>query len=98
AAADLVVPVLNKRAIQAEFRSANARQLQSVYNYQRTVLNAFTEVVNRLSMVQKYSTSIQIKRQQLEALQASVNIANNLFKAARSDYVDVLLAQRDYMD
>jgi NodT family efflux transporter outer membrane factor (OMF) lipoprotein len=98
AAADLVVPVLNKRAIQAEYRSANARQLQSVYNYQRTILNAFTEVVNRLSAVQKYSTSIQVKRQQLEALQASVDIANNLFKAGRSDYVDVLLAQRDLMD
>jgi NodT family efflux transporter outer membrane factor (OMF) lipoprotein len=97
-AADLVVPVLNKRAIQAEYRSANARQLQSVYNYQRTILNAFTEVVNRLSGVQKYSTSIQVKRQQLEALQASVTIANNLFKAGRSDYVDVLLAQRDFMD
>jgi NodT family efflux transporter outer membrane factor (OMF) lipoprotein len=97
-AGDLVVPLLNKRAIQAEFLTANARQLQSVYNYQRTILNAFTEVINRLAKVENYSRSIQIKRQQLEALQASVDIANNLFKAARSDYVDVLLAQRDFMD
>jgi NodT family efflux transporter outer membrane factor (OMF) lipoprotein len=97
-AGDLVVPVLNKRAIQAEYLSANARQLESVYNYQRTILNAFTEVINRLAKVQNYSRSIEIKRRQLEALQTSVTVANNLFKAARAEYVEVLLAQRDYME
>ncbi len=43
-AGELVAPLINRRAIKAEYRSANARQLQAVYEYQRTVLNAFTEV------------------------------------------------------
>jgi NodT family efflux transporter outer membrane factor (OMF) lipoprotein len=97
-AADLVVPLINKRAIQAEFRTANARQLESVYNYQRVILNAFTEVVNRLSKVENYGRSIQIKRQQLEALEAAVEIANRLYQAARTEYLDVLIAQRDLWD
>ena len=63
----------NKKAIQADYLSANARQLQSIYNYQRVVLNAFTEVVNRLSMVENTQRSIEIKQQQLEALVASVD-------------------------
>jgi multidrug efflux system outer membrane protein len=30
-------------------------QSQAMYNYQRVVLNAFTEVVNRLAKVENYS-------------------------------------------
>ncbi len=64
-AGDLVGPLINKTAIQADYLSANAKQLQAVYNYQRVVLNAFTEVINRVSKVQNYSKSIEIKKQQL---------------------------------
>src|SRR5262249_28303745 len=66
AAGDLTAPLINRRAIQAEFISANARQLQAVYNYQRVVLDAFTELINRLAKVENYSRSLEIKRQQVE--------------------------------
>ena len=95
---DLVAPLLNKKAIKAEYLSANARQLQSVYNYQRVILNAFTEVVNRMTMVENYGKSIEIKKQQLEALEASVETASKLFQNARAEYVEVLLAQRDLLE
>lgn len=98
AACNLVVPVLNRKAIKAEYMNANARQLESIYNYQRTTLTAFTEVVNRMSMVENYSKSIEIKKRQLEALVASVESASDLFQNARAEYVEVLLAQRDLMD
>jgi multidrug efflux system outer membrane protein len=98
-AGNLVAPLVNRRAIQAEYMTANARQLQAVYNYQRVVLNAFTEVVNRVSMVENYRKSIEIKRQQLVALESSVVIANSLYQNPRAgvaiDYMDVLFASRD---
>ena len=97
-AGDLVAPLINKKAIQADYLSANARQLQSVYNYQRVVLNAFTEVINRVSKVENYRKSIEIKKQQLESLEASVDTATKLFQNARAEYMDVLFAQRDLMD
>lgn len=97
-AGDLVMPLINKRTVQAEYMNANAKQLQAVYDYQRTVLNAFTEVVNRVSMVKNYSKSIEIKKQQLDALEASVNSATSLFTGARVEYMDVLFAQRDLRD
>ncbi|VTS02742.1 membrane protein : Outer membrane protein OS=Singulisphaera acidiphila (strain ATCC BAA-1392 / DSM 18658 / VKM B-2454 / MOB10) GN=Sinac_6898 PE=4 SV=1: OEP: OEP [Gemmata massiliana] len=97
-AGDLVTPLINKKAIRAEYLSANAKQLESVYNYQRVVLNAFTEVINRVSMVENYRKSIEIKKQQLAALEASVDSASKLFQNARAEYVEVLLAQRDFMD
>lgn len=98
AAGSLMVPVINRRAIKAEYLTANAKQLQAVYNYQKVVLTAFTEVVNRLSMAENYSRSIAVKKQQLEALEASVDVATKLFQAARAEYVEVLLAQRDLLE
>lgn len=50
-AGDLVAPLINRNAIKAEFASANARQLQALYNYDRTVLNAYLEVSNQLSKI-----------------------------------------------
>jgi NodT family efflux transporter outer membrane factor (OMF) lipoprotein len=101
-AGDLAGPIINKKAIQAEFMTANAKQLQALYNYQRVVLNAFTEVVNRFAAVQNYSRSIDLKRQQLQNLEASVESARRLFLNPRVeeqvDYLEVLLAQRDLRD
>jgi NodT family efflux transporter outer membrane factor (OMF) lipoprotein len=98
AAGNLVAPAINRRAIRADYLTANAQQLQAVYNYQRTVLNAFTEVVNRISKVQNYGQSIQVKRQQLQSLQSAVTSAMQLFQGARAEYGDVLFAQRDLFD
>jgi NodT family efflux transporter outer membrane factor (OMF) lipoprotein len=97
-AGELVAPVINKRAIQAEYLSANAVQLEGVYNYQRVLLNAFTEVVNRVTMAENYRRSIELKKQQLQALVAAVDVASRLFQAARTEYIEVLLAQRDMLE
>jgi NodT family efflux transporter outer membrane factor (OMF) lipoprotein len=98
AGADLVAPLINKKAIQADYMTANSRQLQAVYEYQRTVLNAYIEVVNRLSKVNNYTASIEIKKQQLASLEASVDNATKLFQNARAEYMEVLFAQRDLME
>ncbi len=97
-AGDLVAPLINKKAIKADYLSANAAQLQKLYDYQRTILNAYTEVVNRMSKVENYGQSIKVKKLQLAALDASVDSATKLFQNARVEYVDVLLAQRDLME
>ncbi|TWT94480.1 TolC family protein [Stieleria varia] len=97
-AGELVGPLINKRAIQADYRTANAIQLQAIYNYQQTVLQAHIEVVNQITKVENYRRSIEVKKRQLDALQASVEAANKLFQNARAEYVEVLLAQRELME
>jgi outer membrane protein, multidrug efflux system len=97
-AGGLVGPLVNKRAIRAQYLTANARQLQSIYNYQRVILEAFTQVINRVTMVENYSKSIEIKKQQLKSLEAAVQFADDLFQNARIEYIDVLFAQRDLRD
>jgi len=64
----VVAPLINRAAIKAAYMTANAEQLQAVYSYQRTVLNAFTEVMNYMSKVDKYGQSVETKKQQLTAI------------------------------
>lgn len=97
-AGELVGPIINKRAIKAAYCSANAAQLQAIYDYQQTVLEAHIEVVNQITKIENFRRSIEVKRRQLEALEASVDVAQKLFQNARAEYVEVLLAQRELME
>jgi len=97
-AGDLVAPLVNRNAIKAIYISANARQLQAVYQYEQTVLNAYVEVVNQLSNIQNLRSSYDLRAQQVEALSSSITISTNLFRSARADYMEVLLTQRDALE
>lgn len=97
-AGDMAAPIINRKAIKAEFNSANARQLQVMYNYERTILNAYLEVSTQLSKISNLDKSYQLKSQQVEALNKSIEIATDLFKSARADYFEVLMTQRDALE
>jgi outer membrane protein, multidrug efflux system len=98
-AAGLIGPVVNFKAIKADYLTANARQLQAVYDYQRVIINAFTEVVTRISKVEKYGRSIELRKMQVESLEKAVAYATDLFQNPRAsvpiDYLDVLTAQNE---
>jgi len=95
---DLAGPVINRYAIRAGYANANARQIQAIYNYQRTVLNAYIEVVNQLSNISNLEKSYDLKTKEVEALNQSTTISNRLFASARADYMEVLLTQRDALE
>ena len=97
-AGDLIAPLVNRNAIKATYYNATARQLQTVYEYQRTILNGYVEVANQVSNIRNLQASYDLKAQQVEALTASITISNNLFRSARADYMEVLLTQRDALE
>ena len=95
---DIAGPLINRNAIKAEYNSANSRQLQAVYNYERTILNAYLEVSTQLSNISNLEKSYDLKSKQVQALTKSIDISNDLFKSARADYLEVLLTQRDALE
>jgi len=97
-AGDLVAPVINRKAIKATYYSANANQIQALYNYEKTILNAFLEVTNKMSNIYNLEQSYALKEKQVEALTRSITISNFLFKSARADYMEVLMTQRDALE
>jgi len=97
-AGDLITPLVNRSAIKAIYYNANARQIQAVYNYERSILNAFMDVYTQLSKTNIYSSSFKTKSKEVDLLMKSIDISNSLFNSARADYIEVLLTQRDALD
>jgi len=95
---DMAAPLINRNAIKATYYNASERQIQSVYSYQQTLLNAFLEVMNQLSGQQNYTQSFDVKSKQVDILNRSVGISENLFNSARADYTEVLLTQREALE
>lgn len=95
---DVTGPLLNRNAIKADFNNANSRQLQALFEYEKTVLNAYLEVSTQLSKIENLQKSFQLKTQRVEALNRSIAVSNDLFKSARVDYFEVLMTQRDALD
>ena len=97
-AGDLAAPLINRNAIKATYYNANAKQIQAVYNYERTILNAYVEVANQQAKLANMEKTFSLKARQVEALNQSIAISNDLFTSARADYMEVLMTQRDALE
>lgn len=97
-AGELAGPLINKSAIKANFQTADAKQIQALYEYDKTILHAYLDVANLMSKVKNIDQYYQLKSQETKALDQSIDIANQLFRNSRADYLEVLLNQRDALD
>jgi outer membrane protein, multidrug efflux system len=90
----LVTPLINRSAIKTQFNNAKANQLEAMYNYQKTILNGYVEVSNELSNIKNLEKIHTLKADEVIALNASIDIATDLFKSGRASYFEVLMTQR----
>jgi multidrug efflux system outer membrane protein len=97
-AGDLMAPLVNRNALKAQYFSASATQIQNVYDYERTILNAYIEVANQVSNISNLKKSFELRQRQVEALTQSIAISTRLFRNARADYMEVLMTQRDALE
>lgn len=91
----LAAPLINKNAIQARFNTAKSSQIIAMYEYQKTILTGYTEVVNELSKINALREISELKTQQSEVLEQSVETSNELYKSAKASYLEVLIAQQN---
>ena len=95
---DLTAPIINRNAIKSLYYNANLKQIQSAYQYEMKILNAYVEVTNQMNGLQNFSESVRIKQKEVEFLNQSIDISNSLFLSARADYLEVLLTQREALE
>ena len=95
---DIFAPLINRRAIEAQYKDASAAQIQAAYEYEYTIVRAVSEVSSGLSKLDNLNNSFALKSKQIEALDQSVDVANKLFASARGEYLEVLLAQRESLE
>lgn len=97
-AGDMIAPLINRNGIKAEYNTANDRQLQAIFDYEKTILNAYIEVENGISRIENLQKNYELKEDQVEALTESIDLTNRLFRSARADYLEVLLTQREALE
>ncbi len=95
---DAITPIVNRNAIKANYFNAHHQEAQMLYKYQQTVLNAYLEVLTQMNALQNYNQSLQTKTKEADILTQSIEIANELYRYARADYVEVLLTQREALN
>ena len=95
---ELAGPLINKTAIQAQFKTADAKQIQALYEYDKTILSAYIDVANQMSKIKNLDKYYELKAQESKALDDGIGIANQLFRNSRADYLEVLMNQRDALD
>jgi NodT family efflux transporter outer membrane factor (OMF) lipoprotein len=98
AAGGLVAPLLNRKAIMAQYESANAAQIQAVFSYESTMLRSFTDVANQLAAAENWRNRYGFLAKEVEILSQAVEVSRVLFQAARAEYIEVLTTRRDFLE
>ncbi len=96
--ADLMAPLFNRKAITASYFTANSKQMQAVFHFERAILNGYVEVSKLLAMINNLENSYNLQTQQVEKLTQSIDISSRLFASARADYMEVLMTRRDALE
>ncbi len=97
-AGDMAGPIINRNAIITEFKTANATQIQTMYDYQKTIINGYVEVSNQLSNINNLEKMYGFKFKEVDVRTKAIDISNDLYKSARANYLEVLTTQRDALE
>jgi NodT family efflux transporter outer membrane factor (OMF) lipoprotein len=89
----LTAPLFNKRANVTRLRVAKAQQEEALLALRNTLLTAGQEVSNALGSYNSSVQKIDLRNQQLNALEKSVEYTNELLTYGSANYTEVLNAQ-----
>lgn len=91
----LVAPLANRRELIANLMASKAEQQTAYINYQKTIVNSFTEVYNFLKLIENTNEIYQLKSQEVNVLRTSIGTSTELFRYGRATYLEVITAQRN---
>lgn len=90
----ITAPLFQRNQIRGNYRIATARERQAYYEYEKSVIGAYQEVVQYVSQVENLRRSRELKQQEAEGLRRAVADANELFAAGYASYLEVITAQK----
>jgi len=97
-AAGLTQPIFNQGINKARLKTARAQQQEAMYNYQQTCLTASGEVSNALYSYQSAMEKDGARRNQITALEKSVDYTQQLLRySSATNYTDVLTSEQSLL-
>ncbi|HEY4325479.1 MAG TPA: efflux transporter outer membrane subunit [Mucilaginibacter sp.] len=97
-AAGLTQPIFNQGINKARLKTAQARQMEALYNYQQTILTAGNEVSNALYAYQSASEKDDTRSKQIASLVKAVDYTQELLRySSATNYTDVLTSEQSLL-
>ncbi|TDB68946.1 TolC family protein [Arundinibacter roseus] len=93
----LTAPILNRQALRANQNRAQARSLEALYSYNKTILEAYQESALLMGTIDNLKKISALKTQETSELQQGVSISNDLYLAGYASYLEVITAQRSVL-
>lgn len=91
---NLTAPLINRSAIEARFKTAQAMQIEALLNYQKTIITAYLEVNNEMANIKNLEKIYDLKNMEVAVLTQSIETSSELFKTGRATYLEVLMTQQ----
>ncbi len=93
----LAAPVFNKKANITRLKVSEARQEEALQNLRYALLNAGQEVNNALGLFETAGRKMNLRQQQISALEKSVEYTGELLNYGSASYIEVLNAQQSLL-
>ncbi len=93
----LTAPIFNKRANATRLKVAEAQQQEALLSLRSALLTAGQEVNNALSSYESSEKKTELRTQQLDALEKSVEYTQELLTYGSSTYTEVLNARQSLL-
>lgn len=92
---NFTAPIFNRSAIKAEFNFNKANQVEAFYNYQKTLLEAYSEVSLEIRNIYNLQERYTLKSSEVNVLTSSIETSSDLFRTGRASYLEVLITQQN---
>lgn len=93
----LLAPIFNGGRLQGQFDPAVAQRDQAAFAYRGTVLNAFREVEDRLTLLARLGDQKRALEAQRTAVVDAVRHAQNRYQAGYTPYIEQVDAKRSLL-
>ncbi|AXY72804.1 efflux transporter outer membrane subunit [Paraflavitalea soli] len=94
----ITTPLLRQGELRTQYTMANAANREAVYQYQQSLLDAYSEVITHMHAVQNFKQSWSLKQQEVQQLQEAVVTARDLYLSGFANYLEVITAQKTVLE
>jgi len=94
----LTGPLFNRINIQSDYQRITAENREAFYNYQKTIINAYSEVMNNLNNIGNIEVQLGLMEEETRTLRNAVDISKDLYLAGYATYLEVIVAQENVLE
>lgn len=91
-------PLVNRSAIHSAFKQAKASHIDLLYQYQRSIVNAWLEVKDHAAGIEHHRKAFGFRKEEVAALEKATEVALQLYKTGQTTYLEVLLVQQNSLE